>query len=307
MSTANESGFKTFTATAVAIAKNVRVTIDSAGLISASGAANDWIGTTTQDIAASGTGTVRLKNSSGSHFFTASAAITRGNLLYPTASGKVDDAGTTGGTIGFVANEAASADGDIIEGVPTDAEGGLNALGDGQNIVLGTTTGSKIGTAVTQKLGFFNATPVVQPASANQTAVTDSTGGSVADAIAAVVTDPTAAAAATAVASAALTAATLTDNGGGAAADGTIADIASADASETTDRSVIADAIKELSDQINKLVVDITAQKAEQDKLVTDHADYISKQTANTAAVTALMAAVKELSTKVNEIINAQR
>ena len=35
-------------------------------------------------------------------------------------------------------------------------------IGDGQNIVLNTTTGTKIGTATTQKLSFFNATPVVQ-------------------------------------------------------------------------------------------------------------------------------------------------
>ncbi len=33
---------------------------------------------------------------------------------------------------------------------------------DGKNIILGTTTGSKIGTATTQKLGFYNATPIVQ-------------------------------------------------------------------------------------------------------------------------------------------------
>lgn len=38
------------------------------------------------------------------------------------------------------------------------------------NIVLGTTTGTKIGTAANQKLGFFDATPVVQP-----TAVADAT------------------------------------------------------------------------------------------------------------------------------------
>lgn len=179
----NTTGFKAFTATAVAIGANLRVALDSDGKIAVSGAANDWIGTTVAPIAASGVGTVRLKNSCGSHMFTASAAVTRGNLLYPTAAGKVDDAGTTGGVIGFVANEAATADGDVIEGIPTDAEGSLNALGDGQNIVLGTTTGSKIGTAVTQKLGFYNVTPVVQPASANQTALTDNTGGSVADAI----------------------------------------------------------------------------------------------------------------------------
>ena len=35
-------------------------------------------------------------------------------------------------------------------------------LADTVNIVLNTTTGTKIGTATSQKLGFFNATPVVQ-------------------------------------------------------------------------------------------------------------------------------------------------
>ena len=33
---------------------------------------------------------------------------------------------------------------------------------DGRNIQLGTSNGTKIGTAITQKLGFFNATPVIQ-------------------------------------------------------------------------------------------------------------------------------------------------
>jgi hypothetical protein len=36
-------------------------------------------------------------------------------------------------------------------------------VSDGGNVVLGTTTGTKIGTATTQKIGFYNATPVVQP------------------------------------------------------------------------------------------------------------------------------------------------
>ena len=35
---------------------------------------------------------------------------------------------------------------------------------DARNVILGTTTGTKIGTASTQKLAFFDATPVVQPA-----------------------------------------------------------------------------------------------------------------------------------------------
>jgi hypothetical protein len=37
-------------------------------------------------------------------------------------------------------------------------------LADAGDITVGTTTGTKIGTATTQKLGFYNATPVVQPA-----------------------------------------------------------------------------------------------------------------------------------------------
>lgn len=40
---------------------------------------------------------------------------------------------------------------------------------DATNIVLGTGTGTKIGTATSQKLGFFNATPIVQQTTTSQT------------------------------------------------------------------------------------------------------------------------------------------
>ncbi len=43
---------------------------------------------------------------------------------------------------------------------------------DGANVVLGTTTGTQIGTSAAQKIGIWGATPVVQPAGADQTAVT---------------------------------------------------------------------------------------------------------------------------------------
>ncbi|MFX1499324.1 MAG: hypothetical protein ACFFDH_00005, partial [Promethearchaeota archaeon] len=36
-------------------------------------------------------------------------------------------------------------------------------IADGKNIQVNTTAGTKIGTAINQKLGFFNATPIVQP------------------------------------------------------------------------------------------------------------------------------------------------
>lgn len=47
---------------------------------------------------------------------------------------------------------------------------GVVAVQDARNITVGTTTGTKIGTGTTQKLGFWNATPVAQP-----TAVADLT------------------------------------------------------------------------------------------------------------------------------------
>jgi len=40
-------------------------------------------------------------------------------------------------------------------------------LGDGYNIAAGTTTGTQIGTAAAQKLGFYGKTPVVQRAKAD--------------------------------------------------------------------------------------------------------------------------------------------
>ncbi len=52
--------------------------------------------------------------------------------------------------------------------------GGSLTLPDAYNLAVGGGTGTKIGTAPTQKLGFFNATPVVQPT------VTGSRGGNVA-------------------------------------------------------------------------------------------------------------------------------
>ena len=55
-------------------------------------------------------------------------------------------------------------------GIGTTSPGSLLHLADAGNITVGTTTGTKIGTATTQKIGFYNTTPVVQP-----TAVADAT------------------------------------------------------------------------------------------------------------------------------------
>jgi len=112
--TSNSSGFKAFTATAVAIAEAVRVKLDSSGLISAAGVGEDWIGHTTAPVAASGLGTVQLLHPTVE--VTAAGAFAVGARLYAAASGKVDDT-ANGDYTGLLAIQAASADGDIVEAV----------------------------------------------------------------------------------------------------------------------------------------------------------------------------------------------
>ncbi len=48
-------------------------------------------------------------------------------------------------------------------------------MGAAADIALNATSGTKIGTAVSQKLGFWSATPVIQQAASAQAAVTPST------------------------------------------------------------------------------------------------------------------------------------
>ena len=67
--------------------------------------------------------------------------------------------GTTGGSARAI--EFAT---DSTTRLTIGASGGFT-LADAQDVAVGTTTGTKIGTATTQKIGFFNATPVVQQSS----------------------------------------------------------------------------------------------------------------------------------------------
>lgn len=88
--------------------------------------------------------------------------------------------------------EATAAAGVTIETVLV--KDGNITMPDAGNVVTNATTGTKIGTAVTQKIGFWNATPVVQPAAAGQAAaaaitqdaLTDNSGGSASTTLAAI-------------------------------------------------------------------------------------------------------------------------
>lgn len=51
----------------------------------------------------------------------------------------------------------------VVAGAVTLDTNGIT-MGDAKNIIVNATTGTKIGTATTQKLAFWNATPIVQPA-----------------------------------------------------------------------------------------------------------------------------------------------
>ena|SRR3990167_7984157 len=65
----------------------------------------------------------------------------------------------------------------------TTIEGDLN-LSDGRNLIVGGTTGSKFGTSTSQKFGFWNKSPIIQPTSADQAALAldvDVTGGDTVD------------------------------------------------------------------------------------------------------------------------------
>jgi len=79
-------------------------------------------------------------------------------------------------TDGFVASTSTAIVIDASDrvGIGVTSPSSLLHLAEAGNITVGTTTGTKIGTATTQKLGFYNATPVVQPAAvANATTAVD--------------------------------------------------------------------------------------------------------------------------------------
>jgi len=81
-------------------------------------------------------------------------------ILMGIADGGTEDFGATGIATDVIA-ESTSTAGVTVDGVLL-KDGGAT-LADAANIIVGSTTGTKIATATSQKLGFWNTTPVVQP------------------------------------------------------------------------------------------------------------------------------------------------
>ena len=68
-----------------------------------------------------------------------------------------------------------NADGSTVFSI---SSAGVLTMADPANIAVGTTTGTKIATATSQKIGFWNTTPIVQPVGAAQgTLASYATGG----------------------------------------------------------------------------------------------------------------------------------
>jgi hypothetical protein len=113
MASANEFHIKSYVATD-AIAAYVLVKKDAAtDNVVVAGAGEAAIGVTMTNAAAGTVVPVRLLNGYGTALIKAGAAVTKNAVVRGIASGKIDDA-TTGAVIG-TADEAATADGDIIE------------------------------------------------------------------------------------------------------------------------------------------------------------------------------------------------
>ena len=91
---------------------------------------------------------------------------------YACVEGKIIDAsdGTEDAQINFKVQDG----GTLTTQFSVDAN--LLTIGDAVNIATNTSTGSKIGTATGQKIGFWNATPVDQPAAVSDLTVSASSG-----------------------------------------------------------------------------------------------------------------------------------
>lgn len=117
MSQFNTSGLKTFTADA-AITVHQRVKLTATGVDVA--AEDEFaIGFAQANAAIGETVAVRLINSQGTFKAIAGEALAILAPLYGADDGKVVDTDPGSGTIRFIALEAASADGAIIEVIPT--------------------------------------------------------------------------------------------------------------------------------------------------------------------------------------------
>lgn len=116
MASQNDSGFPSYL-TSAALSAFRRVKLDSSGQINLASNDATAIGFIQHDAASGDPATVKLGNSSGTFLAVADTAITRGDPVYPAASGKVSGTVVSSTIIGYAAI-ASLANLDVIEIVP---------------------------------------------------------------------------------------------------------------------------------------------------------------------------------------------
>src|SRR4029077_4072703 len=131
---------------------SLNVKVAAGKIVIQDGSTVSYAGTSSQAVAASSTKVLYLDGTTGPWNLTVGAS-------YPsTAHVRLATVVTGGSTITSI----------------TDDRQALNVAGsipDGPSLVLGTARELKIGTATSQKLGLWNATPIIQPAGAAQGAI----------------------------------------------------------------------------------------------------------------------------------------
>lgn len=138
---------------------SLNVGVGSNAGITSTGSQNTFIGSFSGFSMTTGSTNVFIGNDAGrnaSQLSTASNSIGIGNGVFTTASNQV--------VLGNTSITSTILRGDIT-------------IEDTHDLVFNTSTGSKIATATNEKIAFWGATPIVQPAAANQAALTNSTGG----------------------------------------------------------------------------------------------------------------------------------
>jgi hypothetical protein len=116
-STYNNNGYIT-RVTTEALSAGARVELNSTGCELAD-AVNEAIGTCEQNVEANTPATIRLFNTPGTRFGIASGAISARASVYAAASGKLSASATGGASAVGIALSATSADGDVLEYLPT--------------------------------------------------------------------------------------------------------------------------------------------------------------------------------------------
>lgn len=124
MSQFNSTGSKAFITATADLARFQRVKLNASGHIELAGSDEAAIGFVdgfvgaSVDVAVGDFVTVRLLTSAGTFKAIVNEAVAAGASLYGAASGKVTDTDPGSGTIRFLALEAGSADGSVIEVLP---------------------------------------------------------------------------------------------------------------------------------------------------------------------------------------------